>query len=510
MASRFLFVVTLALSLLLYTSANTPDAAAMEGKSMSLEQIRESVIAGSWYPGNASRLQQDIQAYLRQASVGDFKRELIALISPHAGYRYSGQVAAYAYKILEKQKFATVVVIAPSHRSYFKGVSVYDRGGYRTPLGVVPLDREFISALKEREGRIRYVPEAHAEEHSLEIQLPFLQVLLPDFKLVPLVMGTQDFVTCQWLAEAVSDCIKKSGSTLVVASSDLSHFHPYQQAKKLDQVVLDKIGEFDPRGLSDSLATGKCEACGGGPMATAMLIARRLGANHSQVLHYANSGDVTGDHSGVVGYVAAAVWGDPQVAKGKDPQDQRVGIDLGLTAEDKNELLKIARDVVECHCRGEKPVKPVVDSSTLREPRGAFVTLHKNGKLRGCIGQIRAQKPLIETIAEMAEAAAFRDPRFPPVTSEELDQLEYEISVLTPLRRIKDVEEIKVGIHGIYMKRGGLSGLLLPQVATDWGWDRTTFLEHTCTKAGLPEDAWRDKKTEIYIFSADVFSPGNL
>ncbi|MEJ2428200.1 MAG: AmmeMemoRadiSam system protein B [Deltaproteobacteria bacterium] len=510
MTSRFLFVVTLAVSLLSYTSANTPDAAAMEGNSMSLEQTRESVIAGSWYPGNASRLQQDIQAYLGQASVADFNGGLIALISPHAGYRYSGQVAAYAYKILETQKYATVVVIAPSHRSYFQGVSLYDRGGYRTPLGVVPLDREFISALKEREGRIRYVPDAHTEEHSLEIQLPFLQVLLPDFKLVPLVMGNQDFATCQWLAEAVSDCIKKNRSTLVVASSDLSHFHPYQQAKKLDQVVLDKIGEFDPRGLSDSLATGKCEACGGGPMVTAMLIARRLGANRSQVLHYANSGDVTGDHSGVVGYVAAALWGAPKATKGKKPQGQRVGIDLGLTAEEKNELLKIARDVVECHCRGEKPVKPVVDSSTLHEPRGAFVTLHKDGKLRGCIGQIRAQKPLIETIAEMAEAAAFRDPRFPPVTSEELDQLEYEISVLTPLRRIEDVEEIKVGIHGIYMKRGGSGGLLLPQVATDWGWDRTTFLEHTCTKAGLPEDAWRDKKTEIYIFSADVFSPGNL
>jgi len=510
MISRFLFVVTLAVSFLLYTSANTPDAAAMEGNSMPLEQVRESVIAGSWYPGNASRLQREIHDYLSHASVAHLKGQLVALISPHAGYRYSGQVAAYAYKILEKQKFSTVVVIAPSHRSYFRGVSVYDRGGYRTPLGVVPLDQEFISALKEREGRIRYVPEAHAQEHSLEIQLPFLQVLLPDFKLVPLIMGNQDFVTCQWLAEAVSDCIKKKGSVLVVASSDLSHFHPYQQAKKLDQVVLDAIAEFDPRGLSDNLATGKCEACGGGPMITAMLIARRLGANNSQVLHYANSGDVTGDHSGVVGYVAAALWGDLEATKGKNPKGQRVGVDLGLTLEEKSELLKIARDVVESHCRGERPPKPVANSSTLQEPRGAFVTLHKDGKLRGCIGQIRAQKPLIETIAEMAEAAAFRDPRFPPVTSEELGQLKYEISVLTPFRRIKDVAEIEVGVHGIYMKRGGSSGLLLPQVATEWGWDRTTFLEHTCTKAGLSEDAWKDKRTEIYIFSADVFSPGDL
>jgi AmmeMemoRadiSam system protein B/AmmeMemoRadiSam system protein A len=511
MTSRFLFVVTLAVSFLLYTSAKTPEAAAMEGNTMPLEQIRESVIAGTWYPGSASLLQQEVQDYLAQASAPDLKGQVIALISPHAGYRYSGPVAAYAYKILEKQKFATVVVIAPSHRSYFRGVSVYDRGGYRTPLGVVPLDRELISALEERESRIRYVPEAHAQEHSLEIQLPFLQVLLPDFKLVPLIMGNQDFVTCQWLAEALGHCIEeKNRSVLVVASSDLSHFHPYQQARKLDQVVLDRVGEFDPRGLSDSLAEGKCEACGGGPMVTAMLIARRLGANNSQVLHYANSGDVTGDRSSVVGYMAAALWDDLKATEGKNPQGQRVGVDLGLTAEEKAELLKIARDVVERHCRGEKPPKPAVESSTLHEPRGAFVTLHKDGKLRGCIGHLRAQKPLIETIIEMAEAAAFRDPRFPPVTSEELGQLQYEISVLTPLRRIKDVEEIRVGIHGIYMKRGGSSGLLLPQVATEWGWDRTTFLEHTCTKAGLPEDAWRDKKTEIYIFSADVFSPGNL
>jgi AmmeMemoRadiSam system protein A len=241
-----------------------------------------------------------------------------------------------------------------------------------------------------------------------------------------------------------------------------------------------------------------------------MLIARRLGATNSQVLHYANSGDVTGDQSSVVGYMAAALWDDLKESKKKNPQDHRVGVDLGLTPEEKSELLKIAQAVVECNCRGEKPPKPEVESSTLNEPRGAFVTLHKDGKLRGCIGHIRAQKPLIETIVEMAEAAAFRDPRFPPVTLEELDQLKYEISVLTPLRRIKDVNDIQVGVHGIYMKRGVSSGLLLPQVATEWGWDRTTFLEHTCTKAGLPEDAWKDKKTEIYIFSADVFSPGDL
>jgi hypothetical protein len=371
------------------------------------------------------------------------------------------------------------------------------------------LDRELISAVKRRESRIEYVPEAHTQEHSLEIQLPFLQVLMPDAKLVPLVMGNQDFATCKWLAEAVADCVENR-SVLVVASSDLSHFHPYKQAKRLDQVVLDKVNDFDPQGLSDDLANGLCEACGGGPMVTAMLIARHLGGNKSRVLHYANSGDVTGDHSGVVGYMAAALWVDSNKSKGGDSKNKRVGVHLGLTSEEKAQLLEIARDVVESNCRGEKTPEFVVNSPALKEPRGAFVTLHKEGKLRGCIGHIRAKEPLVRTIIEMAEAAAFHDPRFPPVSSKELGLLEYEISVLTPLQRIKEVDEIEVGTHGIYVKRGSCSGLLLPQVATEWGWDRTTFLEHTCTKAGLPEDAWQDKKTEIYIFSADVFSPDDL
>jgi len=224
-----LILATLAAILSLCMSLNTHNAAAMEGKTMPSEQIRESVIAGSWYPGNASRLQREVQDYLSQASTIDLKGQLIALIAPHAGYRYSGQVAAYAYKLLGERKFSSVVVIAPSHRSYFKGVSVYDRGGYRTPLGVVPLDLELISAVKQRESRIEYVPEAHSQEHSLEIQLPFFQVLMPDAKLVPLVMGNQDFATCKWLAEAVADCVEDR-SVLVVASSDLSHFHPYKQA----------------------------------------------------------------------------------------------------------------------------------------------------------------------------------------------------------------------------------------------------------------------------------------
>jgi AmmeMemoRadiSam system protein B/AmmeMemoRadiSam system protein A len=481
----------------------------MEERIMGSEQIRESIIAGTWYSGNPARLQREVSEFMERASVPAVRGKLIALICPHAGYRYSGQVAAYGYKLLETQKFSTVVIIAPSHRAYFKGVSVYDRGGYSTPLGVVPLDLELVAELTQREARIRYVPEAHSQEHSLEIQLPFLQVLMPNSKLVPLVMGDQSFSTCQWLAEAVAESIKDK-SVLVVASSDLSHFHPYKEAKQLDQVVLDKVNGFDPRGLSDSLASGTSEACGGGPMVTAMLVARQFGANKSRVLHYANSGDVTGDHSGVVGYMAAALWANPEKAGGENQRRQQVGVDLGLAHGEKVLLLEFARGVISAHCRGEELPEPEVSSEVLNEPRGAFVTLRKQGKLRGCIGHIRAREPLVKAVAEMAKAAAFQDPRFPPVSAEELDSLALEISVLTPLRQISDVEEIQVGVHGIYLKRGGNSGLLLPQVATESGWDRSTFLRHTCKKAGLKENAWKDKKTEIYIFSADIFSPDSL
>lgn len=185
--------------------------------------------------------------------------------------------------------------------------------------------------------------------------------------------------------------------------------------------------------------------------------------------------------------------------------DKKVGVDLGLSEQEKKTLHHIAKTVIENRARGKAVQEFTVDSSTLKENRGAFVTINKKGQLRGCIGYIEGHGPLYKTIEEMAEAAAFRDPRFIPVTEKEIPDLDIEISVLTPLKKITDVNEIEVGKHGIYIKKGWYSGLLLPQVATEYGWDRQTFLEHTCLKAGLPTHAWKDKGTEIYIFSADIF-----
>jgi AmmeMemoRadiSam system protein A len=360
-------------------------------------------------------------------------------------------------------------------------------------------------ALKKREDRIRFTPNAHAQEHSLEIQLPFLQTVMPQFKLVPLVMGEQDYSTCQWLAEALADAIRGK-SVLVVASSDLSHFHSYDAAKSLDQIVLNNVQAFNPEGLDKSLAQGECEACGGGAVITAMLTARLLGANESEVLFYANSGDVTGDRSRVVGYMAAAFWkNDGKPADALENDSRKTGVDLGLSADEKAFLHKIAQEAIAAEYSGEKAKNHPVVSTTLKERRGAFVTLRKNGRLRGCIGHIQARLPLAETIKKMARAAAFEDPRFPPLDAEELDEVNIEISVLTPLRRVADVKEIEIGKDGIYINKDYHAGILLPQVASEQGWDRDAFLEHTCMKAGLPKDAWKNPDTEIYLFSADIF-----
>ena len=468
-----------------------------------MNNVRESVIAGSWYPGDPKILASEIDGFLKNVPAQPLGGRVAALIVPHAGYIYSGQIAAHSYKHVECKTFDVVIVIGPSHRAYFQGASVYNKGGYQTPLGIVPVDVELANRIIAQSPMISFVPSAHSEEHSVEIQLPFLQVALGEFNFVPIVMGDQDKHSCGELAEA----IYKSASDkriLIVGSSDLSHFHPYGKAVKLDSVVLDHIKRMDADGLLRDLKGGLCEACGGGPMAVAMMVAKRLGADSPKLLKYANSGDVAGDKGSVVGYASAVFYKGNAAEPVKDKK--RAGIDMGLSEAERNKLLEIARKTIESRLAGKKtPEFRPLKSTTLNEKRGGFVTLHKHGQLRGCIGYIEAKKPLYRTIEEMTQAAAFNDPRFPPLIREELKDLSIEISVLTPLREIKDINEIETGVHGIYLIKGFYSGLLLPQVATQYKWDRLTFLKETCHKAGLPSDAWKDKDTRIYIFSADIF-----
>jgi len=467
------------------------------------EEIRRPAVAGSFYPADPPTLSRQVREFLNRAPKEEIPGEIVALISPHAGYLYSGQVAAQAFKLIEGRNFEAVVVVAPSHRVYFQGASVYDRGGFETPLGTVPVDQELCKKIMAESEILRFLPQGHSQEHSLEVQLPFLQEALGKFSLVPIVIGDQSFATCQKVGQAIGRSVKGK-SVLLVASTDLSHFHPYDRAVKIDQVFLDDIRAFDPRKLSQDLEGGKGEACGGGPVIAVMIASKELGANESKVLGYRNSGDVTGDRSGVVGYTAAVLYRNPGPA-GNTEGRKKAGISLGLLEEEKKILRRIALTAIEGKLKGVRNHPAEKPTSNLQQKRGAFVSLHKSGHLRGCIGQIVPAKPLYQTIEDMAIAAAFDDPRFEPLAAKELPDLELEISVLTPMERMKRADEIEIGKHGLYLKKGFYSGLLLPQVAAEYGWDRTTFLEETCRKAGLPRSAWKEKSTEIYLFSADIF-----
>ncbi len=270
--------------------------------------IRKPVIAGSWYPDNPSTLRNDISRYLKDAAIPEIAEKPAAIISPHAGYLYSGPVAAYAYKTLFGHDYSTVVVISPSHRTYFPFVSVWARGGFETPLGIIDVDEDLCDRLLHSSPDIQDDRRPHTAEHALEIQLPFLQSVVKSFRLCGLIMGQQDFTLCEALAHSLATQIEDPGEVLVVASSDLSHFHSAAKAEDMDSRVVRRIEEFDPAGLRRDLDRSECEACGGGPIMTALLYARAIGRKTSKILHYAHSGHITGDKASVVGYLAAVIY----------------------------------------------------------------------------------------------------------------------------------------------------------------------------------------------------------
>jgi len=268
---------------------------------------------------------------------------------------------------------------------------------------------------------------------------------------------------------------------------------------RVDHETLQAIEEWDYLSLWRNFMTQTWEACGAGPIVAGMIATERLGASHAQILKYVNSGDTTGDKSGVVGYGAVAI------TQGT-PEAQKKSAELSLTGKEKDELLKIARRSVETRLRERKIyLVGATGFPHLEEARGAFVTLKEHGELRGCIGYITPMKPLAETVRDVAADAAVEDPRFEPVTTAELPLLEYEISVMSPLRRVLDIKQIKVGKHGLIIKKGNIEGILLPQVPVEEHWDRDTFIEQTCRKAGLPRQAWKDDDTDLFMFTALVF-----
>jgi len=472
--------------------------------------IREPVVAGAFYPANPESLDHMIKEYLQNAHIS-IKGHIFGIISPHAGYPYSGPTAAYGYKAIMGKKYSTVVLIGPSHYSIFNGMSIYPKGEWRTPLGTVKIDEDFAKRLMAQNEKIDYFPEGHSQEHSIEVEIPFLQEVLKNFKIVPIVMGNQTEDNINILVQSLIKTIKDPEHTLLLASSDLYHGYSYEQAKEIDQNVINYISDYDGHGLFSFVRSMEERrigaACGGGPIAVVLKTTKKLGGKSVRILHTTTSADVTGSYGGyVVGYVSAVIIGENENNKKVNNQESNV---FKLNKKEKETLLNIARKTLEQYLSSHTTPEFNVSDKTLKTKTGVFVTLKEGGNLRGCIGLIRGLKPLYEGVIEMAIAAATQDPRFPPVSYSELKDIEIEISVLTPFQKVNSPDEIKVGRDGLYIESGFYSGLLLPQVPTEYNWDKRTFLEETCHKAGLSGDCWKRPETKIYKFQALVFSENN-
>jgi MEMO1 family protein len=463
--------------------------------------VREPAVAGTFYPAETEDLAQFVDGLLARVDRKlEPDRDLKALVTPHAGYRYSGAVAAEAFVCLRDRPVSTVVLVGPDHYVGFEGVAVYPAGAFRTPLGDVWVDEELADIFLEAGPGVRAAPEAHQREHALEVQLPFLQRVLPEAKIVPVLMGFRSRMNVEALANALSRALDNP-RVVIVASTDLSHYHPRDVARKLDQRVTDLVRAFAPTSLWEELRAGKVEACGGDSLVAVMLGAGIAGAETSRILRYGDSADCGGDQRSVVGYLSAALF------RGMPPTGVEFAAhEQALSPEEIETLLHLATASARTGVRDPYPVMELRHlTPRLRAPGRAFVTLRRGRELRGCVGYVEPVGALWDTVARAARAAAHEDTRFPPVRPDEVTELTVEVSILTPPRPVALPEEIVAGRHGVIVSARGRRALLLPQAAVEHGWDRETFLAHACLKAGLPPDAWNREGTALSVFEAQIF-----
>jgi AmmeMemoRadiSam system protein B/AmmeMemoRadiSam system protein A len=439
---------------------------------------RQPAVAGAFYPADSKVLHQQLTDMLDEAPVKATSAK--AIIVPHAGYIYSGQLAAQAYASLQgqREKIKTVVLLGPAHTVYFSGIAAPADDEFKTPLGTIPIDQKAIDGLVEKLEFVQRLPQPHRDEHCLEVQLPFLQEVLESFNLIPLVVGDAD----PDQVEKVIDNLWGDESTLIVISSDLSHFHDYETARTLDSQTASAI-----EGMQIEQLNGQ-RACGYLPVSGLLLAAQSRQISPKRV-GLCNSGDTAGDKERVVGYGA---WLFPE-----HQTQQR-----GLSDEQKSGLKKLALASIKHGLETGRPIS--VDEFMDEDDNGtilpdyngaAFVTLKKDGELRGCIGSLSANRPLHEDIAENAFAAAFRDHRFGAVTESELDDIEISISVLTPPELMSFsseqdlIAQLRPGVDGLVISEGGKRGTFLPSVWENFP-QADSFLAHLKLKAGLPADYW--------------------
>ncbi|MCD4814359.1 AmmeMemoRadiSam system protein B [bacterium] len=477
-----------------------------------MRQIRQPAVAGSFYPDSAKELTALLKKAFYNAPPPKLQGELKALVVPHAGYVYSGVITAMAMKALAKVKIDTIYIIGTSHYADVGGAIVWQGKAFHTPLGDYPVDLQAVRELLKSCPDVHLLPRAWVKEHSVEVQVPFLQKIAPRAKMVPILMGTSTWDECWSVAEAIA-AQASMRNAVIICSTDLSHYPTWADAKVIDKKMLGAVEKMDPyqldrfdrevlsRGISDLV----CTVCGLSALKTTMIAANINGANQSQLLHYANSGDVTKDKKRVVGYAAMAMVANPAkpdklINKIKDSAE------IQLAQQEKRELLNIARAAITEGLATGNQLMPTTSQKSLLKRYPVYVTLKRNGMLQGCVGMTESRLPLYQAVSQMACAAAFEDPRFQALEVAELPFTDIEISVLSPLEKIADPSEIILGVHGVMVKRGDRTGLFLPQVATDTGWSKEEFLNNLCSqKARLPMDSWRDKRTELFVFRVLTF-----
>ncbi len=475
--------------------------------------VRHSAISGSWYPGSADELRSQVEYFLNNVRLPKLPEKISGLIVPHAGYRYSGQTAAYAFKVIKGHDYKRVVILAPSHYAYFYGASTFNVDYYETPLGLVPVDKEVGKALLN-EPLFKEQTMTHLREHAIEIELPFLQMVLKRFKLVPILVGHIDEKGLINLVNSIKKILGKDiSNTLFIASSDFTHFGPMygympftkdipENIKKLDMGAVDFILKGNVKGLLKYAKEKNATICGLYPIATLLSILPKQVKGY--LLHYTTSGEILGDYKNSVSYTAIALAEKENTYKENNYK---------INVKEKEALLKLARFTIDYYfdhgCLPASNEVPIKITPALKMKKGVFVTLKKYGDLRGCIGFIESYFALYETVMRAALQAAFADPRFPPLRREELKEINIEISVLNPPILTDNINEIKIGRDGLIIKKKEDQGLLLPQVATELRLDRIKFLELTCRKAGLLPSAWKEGAL-IFRFSASVFSEENI
>lgn len=504
------------LSLLLLCS---PASAGTRASGSNDPPLRRAAVADQFYPGDPAKLRAAIDCYLRDAAT-PFSQRPIAIISPHAGYIYSGQICADAFKQTAPYDYDLVVLLGTNHTTAgFRGVSVYAGSGYETPLGIAQIDQELAARLIASHKDCSFKPDVHEREHSNEVMVPFVQTLWPKAKILPVVVGSQDLDLCARFGETLAQ-ILADRRALIVASSDLSHYPDYEDALKADRNTMEAITKLDPAAVNSSMRKQLNEglpnlstcACGQGPILTAITAAKKLGATGAQIISYANSGDAAvGKRDRVVGYAAAAlvpgsesrsaaVYGHPS----KDTPETNT-----YTNAQKEALLKHARNTIhQLLISGTTPLARGFDP-VLEQKKGVFVTLNKNGNLRGCIGHMAEDLPLCQVVGFCALQAAFGDRRFQQVQLDEMEDIEIEISVLTPFRRVGGIADIVIGRDGVMLEKGGRSAVYLPQVAVEQGWNVEQTLEHLCTKAGLSKGDWKSGAA-FYTFQSIAFCESDL